>query len=79
MKNKKHQTLTCNGILKIGMPRVESAESGWMRLIADVDIAGDKRQIWVAVENRFAKYLCPERSDAFLVGLFPVAYRRHLE
>ena len=69
--------MTCNGILKIGKPRIERAEPGWMRLVSNIDIAGDLREIWVAVEDKYAQYLCDERSDAFLVGLLPVAYRRH--
>ena len=70
--------MICNGLLKIGQPRLEDLGNGWTRLVSDIDIGGELKQVWLSVEDKYAQYLCHERSDAFLVGLFPIAYRRHL-
>lgn len=71
--------MNSNGVLTIGRPRIEAGAKGQTRLVADVDIAGERRSIWLSVENRYARYLCHERSDAFVAGLLPVAFRRHLD
>ena len=66
-------------IIKISVPRVELVDAGHSRLVAAVDIAGEKSEIWFSVENKYAQYLCSERGDAFVVGLLPTAMRRHLD
>lgn len=71
--------MICAGVMKIGRPRIENMGNGYTRLVSDVDIGGEHKEVWLSVEDRYAQYLCDERSDAFLVGLFPVAYRRHLD
>ena len=65
----------CNEI-RISVPYIQSASEGQVRLVADVDIGGKKTSIWFSVYEKYAKYLCAERGDAFVIGLLPVAMRR---
>jgi len=52
--------------------------NGKSRLIADLDIGGQQQSIWYEVPAEYEKYLCCERSDAFLVGVVAYAmYRKH--
>lgn len=62
------------GTIAIGRPFVERAD-GKARLTSvirrdDVDVP-----VWVEVEERYGRYLCDERSDAFLLGLLNLAMR----
>lgn len=50
-------------------------EEGWTKLVTDVDLDGEKKQVWASVEKRYGKYLCYERADAMLIGLLPYALR----
>ena len=45
------------------------------RLSATIDVDGRQTTIWFEVENEYKKYLCPERSDAFIVGALQWAMR----
>ncbi|MCL1878392.1 MAG: methyltransferase domain-containing protein [Defluviitaleaceae bacterium] len=45
------------------------------RLVAAIDIDGKKSEIWFEVGNDYEKYLCHERSDAFVVGALQWAMR----
>lgn len=45
------------------------------RLQTNIDIDGQKKQIWFEVDTKYKEYLCYERSDAFLVGLLNYAMR----
>ena len=49
------------------------------RLLCSITIVGEKSELWVSVEDKYSQYLCSERSDAFLIGLLPVAMRRGLD
>ena len=65
----------CNEI-RISVPYIQSVSGDQARLVADVDIGGKKTSIWFSVYEKYAKYLCAERGDAFVIGLLPVAMRR---
>ena len=57
---------------------VLSERDGRSRVTADIDVDGQRYPLWVEVEDEFADGLCPDRSDAFLVGLLALAFRgRH--
>lgn len=62
------------GILHIGKPRVE-----WMtdraRLVTRIDSPQypEPRDLWFEVDREYGKFLCSERSDAFLVGMLRYA------
>ena len=47
--------------------------NGKSRLIAEIDIDGEKKPIWFEVDAEYGKYLCFERSDAFLIGVLKYA------
>lgn len=40
-----------------------------VRLIASLDIDGSKHPLWVEVDQKYEKFLCAERSDAFVLGV----------
>ena len=65
--------------VKINNPSIEPFKDGSVRLYADVTIEGVSRRLWFSVEDKYAKYLCAERGDAFVIGLLPVAMRRGLD
>lgn len=66
---KKHKIIT------IKKPRVEKTTQGKYRLVSAIDVSGDVRSVWFEVEEKYARYLCEERSDAFLIGLLNWAMR----
>lgn len=45
------------------------------RLYCDIRENSTNKQIWFEVENQYAKYLCTERCDAFVIGLINYAAR----
>lgn len=45
------------------------------RLSADVDVDGVSNSLWFEVDARYAKFLCEERCDAFVLGLLHWAMR----
>ncbi len=58
----------------IGKPYVKT-QNGKSRLTANVDIDGSSRDVWFEVDSQFEKYLCYERSDAFVVAILNYAMR----
>ena len=50
-------------------------KDGKSRLVANVDIDGNSREVWFEVESQFEKYLCYERGDAFVVAILNYAMR----
>ena len=50
-------------------------KDGKSRLVANVDIDGNSREVWFEVEPQFEKYLCYERGDAFVVAILNYAMR----
>ena len=71
------------GTIKISAPYVEQTESDIfgpaVRLAADVEMINpntgvmEKRPLFFEFERRYEEYLCPERSDAFVMGLLSTA------
>ena len=49
--------------------------NGKSRLVADIIVDDKTKQVFFEVENEYAKYLCYERSDAFLIGILNYAMR----
>ena len=47
------------------------------RLYFDFTIDGQPSCIWYEVDNDYAKYLCTERCDAFVIGLLPYALKNN--
>ena len=41
------------------------------------DVGG--RSLWIEFEDRYAPYICFERSDAFLIAMLPIALRDHVD
>lgn len=64
--------------ITIRRPRVEN-RNGRARLSAQIDIECDSREIWFEVDEKYGKYLCHERSDAFLIGLLNWAMRERCD
>ncbi len=65
--------------MHIGRPRIER-NGERVRLIADIDLGnGDVRPLWAEVDACYGKYLCTERSDAFLIGLLHYAMLNHYD
>lgn len=64
-------------MLLINKPYITEAD-GKSRLVAEIVIDNkEKKQIYFEVDNEYAKYLCYERSDAFLIGLLNWAMRHN--
>lgn len=59
-------------MITISKPQVVKRD-GYARLIAELDVDGDRRTVWFEVDCRFEQYLCWERSDAFIVGILNYA------
>lgn len=49
---------------------------GKSRLTADLEFDGARKPLWFEVDGEYEKYLCFERSDAFLVAVLPYAMRK---
>lgn len=71
------------GTIKISAPYVEQTDSeifgSAVRLAADVEMinpntgVNEKRPLFFEFARRYEEYLCPERSDAFVMGLLSTA------
>ncbi len=65
--------------MRIGAPRIER-RGGRARLTAEIRIGEDDvRPLWFEVEEKYGRYLCAERADAFLIGLLNFAQRERLD
>lgn len=49
---------------------------GRSRLVCEILEDDEQKELWIEVDNEYAKYFCFERSDAFLIGLLPYAMRQ---
>lgn len=58
----------------IGKPYI-TPDNGKSRLVANIDVDGETREVWFEVESQFEKYLCYERGDAFVVAILNYAMR----
>lgn len=65
-------------IVTIRRPEVKTC-NGRSRLSAKIDVDGDVREVWFEVEEKYGKFLCFERSDAFLVALLNWAMRERCD
>lgn len=68
-----------DSIVKVLKPRIEERLKDKSALVFDIIIDGKQQTIWFSVENKYAKYLCADRGDAFVIGLLPIAMRRGLD
>lgn len=72
-----------HGILKIGKPWIEKVNDSTVRLHAEIITKiGEETttyDLWYEVDNEYAQYLCTERSDAFVVGVLPMALTKGLD
>jgi len=50
-------------------------EGGKSRLQAPFNIDGKVNNVWFEVDKKYGKYLCYERSDAFVIGVLNYAMR----
>ncbi len=62
------------GEIRICVPVVKT-QNGRSRLSAVIDFKGENRDVWFEVDEKYGEYLCHERSDAYLIGVLPVAMR----
>lgn len=56
-------------MIKIGIPKVIEVGNK-ARLICDILVDEDKKEVYLEVDLKYGKYLCTERADAFLIVLF---------
>ena len=45
-------------------------KENYVYLYADISIINEKKVLWYRFSKEYEKYICEERSDAFIVGLF---------
>lgn len=75
---------TRQGVLHIGRPRIEHVD-GMARVVAAVvhepipGVDGTGGDVWFAVKEEYGRYLCHERSDAFVVGMLFYSMRLGLD
>lgn len=63
------------GIMTIHQPEIVETNHE-TRLQAQFEIDGKLETLWYEVENKYKAYLTVERSDAFVVGLFLLAFEK---
>ena len=61
-------------MIEIGNPRISSVGDR-KRLGAEVVVDGVSHELWFEVEEKYGKYLCAERSDAFVLAMLQYAFR----
>lgn len=61
-------------MIKIGEITLKQ-EGGQAKLCSTIEIDGMKYDLWFSVEARYGEFLTFERSDAFVVGLLPLAFK----
>lgn len=59
----------------IHSPRIVS-RGNRARLTAELDFDGDVKDLWFEVPKEYGRYLCAERSDAFLIAILNYAQRK---
>ncbi len=45
------------------------------RCCCDIAVDGEKKNVWFEVDSEYEKYLCTERSDAYVIGFLSFAMR----
>ena len=62
----------------ITIRKPEIVETGGKTRIQNIlDFDGVEKQLWFEVPNEYAQYLCPERADAYVIGVLPYAMRHN--
>lgn len=61
-------------MIHVGRPYVED-RGAVCRLVADITMEAKTQKLWFEVPTEYREYLCTERSDAFLIGILPLAMR----
>ncbi|MCI5874690.1 MAG: hypothetical protein PUJ55_11440 [Clostridiales bacterium] len=61
-------------MIRIGRPYIETKHTV-CRLIVDITMETETQKWWFEVPAEYKEYLCTERSDAFLIGILPLAMR----
>lgn len=62
-------------MIKILKPRIINIDANYSRLSCDIIVDNETRNVWFEVEKEYEKYLCYERTDAFLIGILSWAMR----
>ncbi|MCL1797164.1 MAG: hypothetical protein FWG24_02410 [Eggerthellaceae bacterium] len=62
-------------MLTIHQPKIRHARNK-SRLYSEIEIDDEQKILWFEVDSEYEKYLCSERSDAFLVSALPYAMRK---
>ena len=60
-------------MLRIGKLCIQYTQ-GQARLCAEIALNGRGTTLWFGVEEGQGAYLCPERGDAFVMALLPMAF-----
>ena len=55
-------------MITIGNPRIEHRDHK-VRLVSDLTLDGGERPLWIEVDERYGRFLCSERSDAFVLAI----------
>lgn len=63
-------------MIRIGKPRIEECANGNSRLVATISTADSVKDLWIEVPCLYRKYICDDRSDAFVIGLLYYAMSR---
>lgn len=53
-----------------------SVKENKIRLVCDLSENNQTKQVWFEVDEKWGKYLCTERCDAFVIGLLNYALRK---
>src|SRR5690625_7111780 len=62
-------------VLTIHHPEIVETNAG-ARLQATFEVDGKTETLWYEVESKYQEYLTVERTDAFVVGLFLLAFEK---
>ena len=62
-------------MITIGEPKIVK-KNRKARLCCSIEINNETKELWIEVDDRYAKYFQKNRSDAFLVAMLPIAMRR---
>lgn len=65
-------------MIKIGKIWIDKVNDK-SRCNCKIEINSEKKIIWFEVDNKYEKYLCTERSDAYVIGLLSYAMRNKLD
>ena len=62
-------------MIKIEQPKIINIDENHSRLSCDIFVDNELRNVWFDVDKEYERYLCTERSDAYLIGLLSWAMR----